>query len=342
MTDLTNPVAAADKPVPKRASTNAKYSQIGEKKKKGRMKRIRGFLTGESRKERKAKERAAAGKSALEGSFLDDDESVYGVDIDNMSIARSMDPAVTAGSSLLEISEQSEEGEVTDMAFLSPKPTAPALQVILLVMDPKTRRFELLQLEFDSNKALVSDVLAQIPLSVTEEQLRKQQYKGVCDRSGLEMIKTMRLSEFCKTNDVVLAIPDTMSGKECARLSRPILSDEGVITMVRAVCVCIDESIVGTEMVQWIIFQHSCCSLHYLNCSSAQVVSTRSSRHSLLPRPMISTCLRSLKKNWRTTRPQSRIGLSSWLQLLPFSFKRLRCTSLHHSSREVSCPPECG
>lgn len=235
MTDLANPTAAAFK-----KSTNAKSQQTGEKKKKGTMKRIRGFLTGESRKERrerKARERAAAGKSALEGSFLDDDESVYAVDIENS--AKSGDPAFTAASSLLEMSVLSEENEHGDMAFLSPKPTAPALQVILLVMDPKTRRFELVQLEFDSNKALVSDVLAQIPLSVTEEQLRKQHYKGVCDRSGLEMIETMRLSEFCKTNDVVLAIPDAMSSKECARLSRPILSDEGVITMVRSVVVVI-------------------------------------------------------------------------------------------------------
>jgi hypothetical protein len=101
-------------------------------------------------------------------------------------------------------------------------------------MDPKTRRFELLQLEFDSNKALVSDVIAQIPMSVTEEQLRLQQYDGVCDRGGMEMIKTMRLSEFCKTNEVVLAIPSGMSASDCARLARPILADDGVISMVRA------------------------------------------------------------------------------------------------------------
>jgi hypothetical protein len=253
----SNPAAAADK-----------------KKKKGRIKRIRGFLTGESRKERrerKTKQRAAAGKPALEGLPADDEESVYGVDIDSMSVAGSPNRDSAVGSSLL-MEPKSEESEYGDEfvsprkpecgdefvsprkpeygdeffspqkpeygdEFVSPqKPaTPPSLQVILLLMDPKTRRFELLQLEFDSNKALASDVLLQIPLSVTEEQLRKQKYNGVCDRSGLEMIGSMRLSEFCKTNEVILAIPEGMLAKECARLSRPILSDEGVISMVSLV-----------------------------------------------------------------------------------------------------------
>ena len=205
-----------------------------KKKKKGRIRRLSGFITGESRRERKARkaaEQAAAGKPP--GSAADDEEeSVYGVDIDDMSHASEL-PAVGSGSPPSNLLGAGRDDDIADreLSFLSPKLT-PALQVVLLLMDPKTRRFELLQLEFDSNKALVSDVIAQIPLSVTEEQLRQQQYEGVCDRAGMEMIKTMRLSEFCKTNEVVLAIPRGMSSKECARLARPILADEGVVSMV--------------------------------------------------------------------------------------------------------------
>ena len=55
-----------------------------------------------------------------------------------------------------------------------PKPSLPTLQLVLLLMDPKTRRFELLQLEFDSDKARVSDILAQIPISVTEPLLENK------------------------------------------------------------------------------------------------------------------------------------------------------------------------
>ena len=225
---------------PSRASKKAsvKSSKTGDKKKKkGRIRRLSGFITGESRRERKARkaaERVSSGETPIKATD-DDEESVYGVDVDDMSMATEMVGGTGGGgaapsSSLLSPSRDEDVAD-KELSFLSPKLT-PALQVILLLMDPKTRRFELLQLEFDSNKALVSDVIAQIPLSVTEEQLRLQEYVGVCDRAGVEMIKTMRLSEFCTTNEVILAIPSSLSAKECARLARPILSDEGVISMV--------------------------------------------------------------------------------------------------------------
>lgn len=217
-----------------KASLNSSKTVDKKKKKKGKLKRLSGLITGESRRERKARknaERAAAGKQPLADG--DEEESVYGIDIDEMSQATE---TVGGGGgprsqSMLGGGQDRDEMADKELSFLSPKVT-PALQVILLLMDPNTRRFELLQLEFDSNKALVSDVIAQIPLSVTEEQLRLQTYEGVCDRSGMEMIKTMRLSEFCETNEVVLAIPSGMSSKDCARLARPILADPGVISMV--------------------------------------------------------------------------------------------------------------
>ena len=53
-------------------------------------------------------------------------------------------------------------------------------------MDPQTRRFELLQLEFDTNKASVADILQQIPISATEESLRTQTFDCVCDTDGKE------------------------------------------------------------------------------------------------------------------------------------------------------------
>jgi len=212
---------------------SAKSSKPEKKKKKGRIRRLSGLITGESRRERKARkaaEREAAGKPPVAPD--DEEESVYGVDIDDMSHASEAIVAAASSSPTSNLlGGQDDDHADRELTFLSPKVT-PALQVILLLMDPNTRRFELLQLEFDSNKALVSDVIAQIPLSVTEEELRQQVYDGVCDRAGVEMIKTMRLSEFCKTNEVVLAIPNGMSGRDCAKLARPILADVGVISMV--------------------------------------------------------------------------------------------------------------
>ena len=114
------------------------------------------------------------------------------------------------------------------------RPAAPAspLQVVLLLMDPKTRRFELLQLEFDSDKAVVSDVLSQIALSATEESLRTQTYTGVADRTGAAKASTDLLSGFCRANDIILAIPQGMKAAECSKLARPILGDEKVNKMV--------------------------------------------------------------------------------------------------------------
>ena len=111
--------------------------------------------------------------------------------------------------------------------------TAKPIQVVLLLMDPATRRFELLQLEFDSNKAKVSDVLRQVKYSATEKTFRDMSYAGVCDQEGTEMISGMKLSTFCKGNDVVIAIPKEMTGKDTAKLAGPLLFDPKVEEMVR-------------------------------------------------------------------------------------------------------------
>jgi hypothetical protein len=47
------------------------------------------------------------------------------------------------------------------------------------------------------------------------------------------MIAVMKLSTFCKGNDVVIAIPNGMTGKDTAKLARPILFDTKVKEMVR-------------------------------------------------------------------------------------------------------------
>jgi len=109
---------------------------------------------------------------------------------------------------------------------------SPSLQLVLLLMDPSTRRFELLQLEFDSVRARVVDILAQIPLSVTEEAIKKQEYEGVINETGKSMDPSARLVDFCKEKQVLVALPAGLPVKECARLARPILADTQVLKMV--------------------------------------------------------------------------------------------------------------
>jgi hypothetical protein len=215
-------------------------------------KRIRGFLSGESRRERRARKAsassassasanrgvAAAARSRLnseDSSMMGDDDTIYDVDVEERSVSsRGMDsfPLKKTQQNMLGPSNTAMEDH--EAFFSSDQFKKPyLLKVVLLLMDPQTRRFELLQLEFDSLKALVSDVLAQIPVSVTEDALRKQVYSGVCGHAGQQMTSDKLLATFCHGNDVLVAIPKGLSAKECARLAKPILGDVKVGAMVR-------------------------------------------------------------------------------------------------------------
>eukprot|EP00980_Cylindrotheca_fusiformis_P002953 scaffold683_cov124-Cylindrotheca_fusiformis.AAC.22 len=142
---------------------------------------------------------------------------------DNMSAAVSVQPDDMSVTS----APQSNPG-----ATASNGGKAVTLQLVLLLMDPTTRRFELLQLEFDSDKARVSDIIAQIPISVTEASIKNQQYDGVVDATGTTMNEFVRLVDFCKGKTVLVALPKGLSVKECVRLARPILCDKQVEKMV--------------------------------------------------------------------------------------------------------------
>lgn len=209
-------------------------------KKPKKFRRIHGLLTGESRRERRAKKEAARAAALAAGEAPpvtkdaaeeeDDVETVYGVNVDNTSVAAAVPKQLLLGPDDDMDAEDDEPSFMTDDDnSLSQR----ALQVILLLMDPKTRRFELLQLEFDSNKAVVRDVLSQVPHSVTEESLRDQNYIGVCDRTGQELYYSTRLCDVCSGSDILIALPDSVDARECARLARPILHDKNVIEMVR-------------------------------------------------------------------------------------------------------------
>jgi hypothetical protein len=104
-------------------------------------------------------------------------------------------------------------------------------------MDPQTRRFELLQLEFDAQIAKVEDIFSQIPISATEPSLKNQTYVSICTPSGTEMDSSKELSEYVTKAAVVIAVPefpDGSNGVESAvKMAKPILSNPKVARMVR-------------------------------------------------------------------------------------------------------------
>ena len=196
--------------------------------------------TGTKKKKKKGIVKSIAkGLSFKKKKQKPDDESVVGVALER-DIPNS--PATAPSSSLNIPARKESRGSGSNNGAVSvaaaESTAAKPIQVVLLLMDPSSRRFELLQLEFDSNKAMVSDVIRQIQSSATETTLRDMNYVGVCDQLGVEMIASMKLSKFCKGNDIVMAIPRGLNGKETAKLAGPILGDPKVADMVSYCCYC--------------------------------------------------------------------------------------------------------
>mmetsp|Transcript_15035 Transcript_15035/g.20480 ORF Transcript_15035/g.20480 Transcript_15035/m.20480 type:complete len:395 (-) Transcript_15035:446-1630(-) len=106
------------------------------------------------------------------------------------------------------------------------------LSVVLLLMDTSTRRFELVQLEFDAKRATVADMLSQIPDSVGEDIQKNMKYTGVCTRDGTEMGSDRNVSEFCSGNELFIAIPEGFDGEKTAEQAKPILADSKVADML--------------------------------------------------------------------------------------------------------------
>ena len=128
-----------------------------------------------------------------------------------------------------------EDGGSNMMASYEPSTmgfTGPPLQVIILLMEPKTRRFELLQLEFDSGKATVATLLSQITLSAKEDKLKKQKYSGVAARNGIPKKPSVLLAAFCSDNEVLIAVPKGMMWATVAKNAQPILSNPQVMDLV--------------------------------------------------------------------------------------------------------------
>ena len=196
-------------------------------------KSIMGLITGESRKKKKEEKAKKLQKEATleivneNGSSpaiqasntepdMEDEDTVYGVELDN-----GLDNKLISIKTPVKKTDSSVTSEL-----------GVTIDVILLLLDSGSRRFELLQLEFDSSKAVVKDIISQIPFSATEETLRKQAYSEICVPGGLVMDSNEHISKYCKGNEVLIAVPNGISAEECQKLSKPILSDPNISKLV--------------------------------------------------------------------------------------------------------------
>jgi hypothetical protein len=197
-------------------------SEESVRTKRKRMKKFKGFITGRSRREKRRTKSGRTLSDDASQSFSvqpDDASTVYGAELD---------------ASIISSQTKSSYASIVKR---DPEPStliADPVQVILLIMDPETRRFELLQLEFDSALAKVVDIFSQIPIAATEEVLKNADYKTVVNLKGEELKRDSSLSDYVTKAGVVIAVPSTSNetGESSARMAIPILTNTKVHKML--------------------------------------------------------------------------------------------------------------
>lgn len=113
------------------------------------------------------------------------------------------------------------------------------LELVLVLVDPRTLRFELLQLEFETPQlSKVSECLEQVKDIVTESALKSLEFHSVLDRKGNSFPAKSSLGKAltCRRRgkDILVGISKGVGADEAGRLARPILGDAKVIQMVSA------------------------------------------------------------------------------------------------------------
>lgn len=111
--------------------------------------------------------------------------------------------------------------------------------LVLLLVDPETLRFELLQLDLENpQEAKVSDVLDQIKESVTEPAIQALEFHSLVDRKGGQFSASTALAKALtnrkRSKDILVGLSKGVTTEHCGRLARPILGDSKVIGMLQS------------------------------------------------------------------------------------------------------------
>jgi hypothetical protein len=118
------------------------------------------------------------------------------------------------------------------------------IKIFLLLLEPESKIFERIQLQFPVRNTTLADVLKLIPMNATETALARQHYIGITrPRRRAEPVTNLKLPatvysgrepEKCATTtttanivhgEIILAIPAAASAREIVRLSKQILAN---------------------------------------------------------------------------------------------------------------------
>jgi hypothetical protein len=113
-----------------------------------------------------------------------------------------------------------------------------ALKIFCLLLNPKAKIFELIQILYHASDTTVQDLINLIPHHATEPALASQVYVGLCrpkDGTDLPLHKMASTGDSCKIvrGEVLVAIPHHYTGPQCAKLAQTILQHERVQKLMK-------------------------------------------------------------------------------------------------------------
>lgn len=118
-------------------------------------------------------------------------------------------------------------------------------KIFLLLLQPKLKTFELIQLIYSPNDTTIGDIIAMIPDNSTEPALGTQKYIGLCRPKTEEEILDHDLlaseprssagvhSAKITLGEILVAIPDGYSGADVAVLAKQILSNPKIVKLLK-------------------------------------------------------------------------------------------------------------
>lgn len=125
------------------------------------------------------------------------------------------------------------------------KPDPNSYKIFLLLLQPKLKTFELIQLIYSPNDTTIGDIIAMIPENATEPALGSQVYIGLCRPKTEEEIVDHELlaseprgntgmdSAKITLGEILVAIPDGYNGADVAVLAKQILSNPKIVKLLK-------------------------------------------------------------------------------------------------------------
>lgn len=171
--------------------------------------RATGLMSGSLNKTKKKKKNSYFDGDGMKKDF--ESVSVYNVTLDS-NVPPGMEPSLKEEETV-----GSEESEYL-------------IRVLLLVMDGSSHRFEIIQLVFDPASSLVQEALKQISSTVSDDSLRKINYKFISSMDGVVFDNKKLFRNYfppdSEKHHVAVALPTALDSERYLKLAKPILKNE--------------------------------------------------------------------------------------------------------------------